>query len=174
MKMSAVLPHVLLTAALILPHTAAAQTLVPFSDPKLPYSFSHPQGWLGVELGDKTSGVSMVSGKTPPATMIRLLYAPKAGGQTLNLTEQFTGYEQGLKSTGVSVRPQSSYPVSYGGLRGMEREYIVSSGKKSIKMRVWFAQGNKNLYYFQLSDTVERYPTSSLLFTKVMRTVRFK
>lgn len=173
MTFKAVLPALVLTAGLAA-QSASAQTLVPFSDAKLPFSFSHPQGWLSVDLGDKTSGVSMVSGKTTPATMIRLLFAPKANGQTLNLTEQFTGYEQGLKSTGVSVRPQSSYPVSYGGLRGMEREYIVSNGQKSIKMRVWFAQGSKNLYYFQLSDTVARYPTSSLLFTKVMRTVKFK
>lgn len=172
MKVNAVLPTLLLATSLL--STASAQTLVPFSDPKLPYTFSHPQGWLGVDLGDKTNGVSMVSGKTTPATMIRLLYAPKANAQTLNLTAQFTGYEQGLKSTGVTVRPQSSYGVTYGGLRGMEREYIVTNGKKSIKMRVWFAQGSKNLYYFQLSDTVERYPNSSLLFTRIMQSVKFK
>lgn len=169
MKRFALLPALLLTSGL-----SAAQTLVPFNDAKLPYSLSVPQGWLGVDLGDKTNGVSMVSGKTPPASMIRLLFVPKAGGQSVNLQEQFSGFESGLKSTGVTVRPQSSYPVRYGGLSGLEREYIVSQGKKSIKMRVWFAQGSKNLYYFQLSDTPERYPASSELFTSMMKTVKFK
>lgn len=153
---------------------AGAQTLVPFSDAKLPFSFSHPQGWLGVDLGDKTSGVSMVSAKTPPATMIRLLFVPKAAGQSVNLAEQFTGFEAGLKSTGVTVRPQSRYPVRYGGLSGLEREYVISKDKKSIKMRVWFAQSAKNLYSFQLTDSTERYPTASSLFTRIMGTLKFK
>lgn len=174
MKACAFLPSFVLTAGLFTSGLAGAQTLVPFSDAKLPFSFSHPQGWLGVDLGDKTGGVSMVSAKVPPATMIRMLYVPKANGQAVNLTEQFTGYEAGLKSTGVTVRPQSNYPVRYGGLSGMEREYLVSNSQKTIKMRVWFAQGSKNLYYFQLTDTPDRYPAASVLFTKIMRTVRFK
>ncbi len=154
--------------------SAGAQTLVAFSDPKLPFSFSAPKGWLGVNLGDNTSGVNMISSKTPPASMIRLLFVPKAAGAALDLANELNGFEEGVRSTGVTVRRQSSYPASYGGLRGMERELMLTQKGKNIKMRVWFGQGSKNVYSFQLSDTPERYAKSSALFTQVMRTVRFK
>lgn len=168
MKPHRFLPLILLSGL------AGAQTLVPLNDPKLPFTFSYPKGWLGVDLGDKTNGVSMVSAKQPPASMIRLLFAPKKSGDSFSLTDQFTGFEAGLKSTGVTVRPQSNYPVRYGGLSGLEKEYLVSKAGKSVKMRVWFAQSAKNLYSFQLTDSVDRYPAASQLFTQVMRSLNFR
>lgn len=154
--------------------TAGAQTLVPYSNAKLPFSVSTPKGWLGIDLGDKTSGLNMVSAKTPPATMIRLLFVPKPANTTLNLTNELNGFEEGLRSTGVTVRRQSSYAVRYGGLSGVERELLISQGGKSVKMRVWFAQNAKNIYSFQVSDTLERYSAASSTFTKMMGTLKFK
>lgn len=150
----------------------AAQTLVPFSNPKLPFSFSHPQGWYGINLDDRTNGVSMVSAKKAPATMIRLLFVPDS--KKVNLPEQFSGFEAGIKSTGVQVQKQSSYAARYGGLSGMEREYVITKKGKNVKMRVWFAQDKKNVYCFQLTDTPERYAAASTLFTRMMGTVKFK
>ncbi len=162
-----------LTLCALSTSTAGAQTLVTFTSPQLPFSFSHPKGWFGINLGDRTSGVSMVSGKTPPATMVRLLFAPN-GGKTMDLAQQFKGFETGVKSTGVQVRQQSSYNARYGGLNGMEREYTVTKGGKNVKMRIWFAQDHKNIYSFQLTDTPERYASASDLFTRMMGTVKFK
>lgn len=151
---------------------ASAQTLVPFSDAKLPFRFSHPQGWLGVDLGDKTNGVSMVSAKTPPATMIRLLFVPK-NGRAVNVTQEFGGFEQGLKSTGVTLKTLTSRAASYGGVSGTEREYQIAKGKDTLRMRVWFGNGAKNLYSFQLTDTAARYASANALYSKVLSTVRF-
>lgn len=162
----------LVPAALLASSLAGAQTLVPFSDPKLPFRFSHPQGWLGVDLGDKTSGVSMVSAKAPPATMIRLLFVPK-NGKTFNVTQELAGFEQGLKSTGVTLRTLGSRAASYGGVSGTEREYQVAKGKDVLRMRVWFGNGARNLYSFQLTDTAARYPAATALYSKVLATVRF-
>lgn len=153
---------------------ASAQTLMPYNNAKLPFSFSYPKGWLGVDLGDKTNGVSMVSAKTPPASMIRLLYASIAGNTT-DLNAQADAFQSSLASAnGVTVKKQSNYMVNYGGLRGLEREYVLSNGKKSIKMRVWLAADKKNLYSFQVTDSLDRYPAASNLFTSMMRTVKFK
>lgn len=71
-------PAVALAATL---GTTHAQTLVGFSDPKLPFTVSLPKGWLGVDFKDGTSGVSIVSAKAPPATLMRLLFVDKAGGK---------------------------------------------------------------------------------------------
>lgn len=152
---------------------ASAQALVPLNHAKLPFSFSHPKGWLGVDLGDKANGISMVSAKAPPATMIRMLYAP-LGNNTTDLTAQADAFQTGLASSGVTVKRQSNYMVTYGGLRGLEREYVLSNGKKSVKMRVWLATDKKNLFSFQVTDDLNRYPAASTLFTSMMRTVKFK
>lgn len=165
--------RLLMLATLALTASAEAQTLVPFSDAKVPFRFSYPKGWLGIYLDDGTNGVSMVSAKQPPATMMRLLFAPK-GNQKLTMAQQLSGFEEGLKSTGVSLKRQSSYNATYGGLRGTEREYLVSKSGKSVKMRVWFGEGSKNIYSFQLTDTPQRYPAASKLFTSVLKTVKFK
>ncbi|MFC5847659.1 hypothetical protein [Deinococcus petrolearius] len=162
----------ILPAALLFSSLAGAQTLVAFSDPKLPFRFSHPQGWLGVDLGDKTSGVSMVSAKAPPATMIRLLFVPK-NGKAINVTQEFGGFEQGLKSTGVTLKTLTSKAASYGGVSGTEREYQLTRGKDALRMRVWFGNGAKNLYSFQLTDTAARYAAANALYSKVLATVRF-
>ena len=170
-SLAAVVPAALL-AGMLAGGLAGAQTLVPLSDPKLPFRFSHPQGWLGVDLGDKTSGVSMVSAKAPPATMIRLLFVPK-NGRAVNVAQELGGFEQGLKSTGVTLRTLTSRAASYGGVGGTEREYQLSRGKDVLRMRVWFGNGAKNLYSFQLTDTAARYAAANALYTKVLATVRF-
>lgn len=171
MKLSRLFP---LTLAALSLGAAGAQTLVPFSDAKLPFSVSTPKGWLGVDLGDKTNGLNMVSAKTPPATMIRLLFVPKQSSANLNLTNEINGFEEGVRSTGVKVSRQSSYTARYGGLSGIERELLITKDGKSVKMRVWFAQGPKNLYSFQVTDTPQRYAAASTLFTKMMGTLKFK
>ncbi|MDB5045015.1 MAG: hypothetical protein JWQ08_1065, partial [Deinococcus sp.] len=73
-------PRFVLASALVsLLPLAGAQTLIKFSDPKLPFSFSYPQGWVGIDFKDDTNGVSLLSGKTKTATLVRLMFASKGG-----------------------------------------------------------------------------------------------
>ncbi|GAA5532751.1 hypothetical protein E5F05_14710 [Deinococcus metallilatus] len=160
-----------LAAALLL-GGAGAQTLVPFKDPKLPFTVSLPRGWLGVNFEDKTSGVSVVSAKQPPATLIRLLFMPK-NGRPGDVNQEFAGFEAGVKQTGGTLKQLSSKPARYGGVGGIEREYALTHPKGKLRLRIWFGNGAKNLYSFQVTDTPERYPASSALFSKVLATIRF-
>ncbi|WP_034383528.1 hypothetical protein [Deinococcus sp. YIM 77859] len=158
-----------LAAALLL-GGAGAQTLVPFKDPKLPFTVSLPKGWLG--FNDGTSGVSIVSAKTPPAAMIRLLFTPK-NGKAVDLKQEFQGFEAGVKQTGSTLKLLGGKNVSYGGVPGVERHYALSHPKGQLRLRIWFGNGAKNLYSFQVTDTPERFAASSALFSRVLDSVRF-
>ncbi|QLG11944.1 hypothetical protein HLB42_15000 [Deinococcus sp. D7000] len=152
---------------------AGAQTLVPFSDAKLPFKVSLPQGWLGADFADGTSGVSLVSAKAPPATLIRLLFMPK-NGAAVDLNTEFSKFESGLKSSGVTIKQLSSKAARYGGVGGSEREYSVTHPQGQLRIRVWYGNGAKNLYSFQLTDSPARYAAANTLFSKVLATVRFQ
>ncbi|WP_034356530.1 hypothetical protein [Deinococcus phoenicis] len=172
MKVSlpATLAAALLSSALA--GTAGAQTLVPFKDPKLPFTVSLPKGWLGANFADGSSGVSVVSAKAPPATLIRLLFMPK-NGKAADVNQEFQGFEAGVKQTGGTLQQLSSKAARYGGVSGVEREYSLTHPKGKLRLRIWFGNGAKNLYSFQVTDTPERYAASSALFSKVLASVRF-
>ncbi|WP_019585197.1 hypothetical protein [Deinococcus apachensis] len=152
---------------------AGAQTLVPIQDSRLPFTVSLPKGWLGVDLKDGLSGVTAVSAKTPPASMIRLLFTPK-NGKNPELKQEFRNFEAGVAQTGGKLKLYRGRNVSYGGVRGVEREYGLSHPKGHLRLRVWFGNGSKNLYSFQITDTPERYKTSNALFSRVLASVRFR
>lgn len=169
--------HLLTAAALTLGAaslgTAGAQTLVPFSDAKLPFKVSLPQGWLGADFTDGTSGVSLVSAKAPPATLIRLLFMPKQGA-AMDLNAEFGKFVAGLRSSGVTVKQLSNVQAKYGGVSGIERQYNVTHPQGQLNLRVWYGNGSKNLYSFQLTDSPARYAVASALFSKVLATVKFQ
>ncbi|WP_216318045.1 hypothetical protein [Deinococcus aestuarii] len=152
---------------------AGAQTLAPFTDPKLPFTVSLPRGWLGANFNDGTGGVSVVSAKTPPATLIRLLYVSK-DGRTPELKQEFRNFEAGVTQTGGKVKLFRGRNVTYGGVKGVEREYLITGGQTAVRVRIWFGNGAKNLYSFQVTDTPERYAKSSALFSQVLASVRFR
>lgn len=155
--------------------TAPTQTtLVAFSDARLPFSISAPGNWLGINLGDGANGLSIVSARTSPATMIRLLFAGKDTGEKINLTVEADNYEEDLKATKLTVRRLSSKEATYGGLRGVEREYQLVGGQTEVRMRVWFADNAGHLFSFQLTDTAPRYAAASELFSRMLATVKFR
>ncbi|CAM3210213.1 hypothetical protein DESA109040_02980 [Deinococcus saxicola] len=173
MKASFLLAAAALTVGTASLGTAGAQTLVPFSDSKLPFKVSLPQGWLGADFADGTSGVSLVSAKAPPATLIRLLFMPKEG-KAVDLNTEFSKFETGLKSSGVTIKQLSSKDARYGGVGGIEREYSVTHPQGQLRIRVWYGNGARNLYSFQLTDSPARYAAANALFTKVLATLRFQ
>ncbi|GHF49351.1 hypothetical protein HNQ07_002517 [Deinococcus metalli] len=162
-----------LAAALMAGGVASAQTLVAVDDPKLPFRVSLPAGWLGADFGDKAAGVSVVSAKAPPATLIRLLYTPK-NGAAVNLNSEFKKFEAGVTSSGVTLKQQSSAAATYGGVSGIERQYTLTHPRGQLRMRVWYGNGAKNLYSFQLTDSPARYAAASTLFSKVLSSLRFR
>jgi hypothetical protein len=172
MNSSALLVAALTAGIAVSVGTAGAQKLVAFSDPKLPFQVSLPAGWLGADFGDGASGVSLVSAKAPPATLMRLLFTPK-NGAAINLTTEFGKFESGVKASGASLKQTASRQVRYGGVGGTEREYTVSHPQGQLRMRVWFGNGAKNLYSFQLTDSPARYAAATALFSKVLATLRF-
>ncbi|ACO46455.1 hypothetical protein [Deinococcus deserti] len=159
--------------ALLLTMSASAQTLTPFKDAKLPFTVSLPKGWLGVKFEDGASGVSLVSGQKPPATLMRLLFVNK-GGMAVTPQQEFQKFEGGIKGGGMTLKQTASREVKYGGVGGLEREYLLSHPKGKVQMRVWYGNGAKNLYSFQLTDSPARYAQASALFSKVLATVKFK
>jgi hypothetical protein len=152
--------------------SAGAQTLVPFKDPKLPFTVSLPKGWLGAKFDDGTGGVSMVSSKTQPATLIRLIYVSKEG-KSPELKQEFRNFEAGVAQTGGKLKLFRGRNVAYGGVRGIEREYLLTHQGGTLRIRIWFGNGSKNLYSFQVTDTPGRYAASNALFSKVLASVRF-
>ncbi|GGR43629.1 hypothetical protein GCM10008959_00610 [Deinococcus seoulensis] len=152
---------------------AGAQTLVTVNEPNLPFTVSLPKSWLGVNFNDGAAGVSVVSAKTPPATLMRLLYTPK-GNEKPTPASEFSKFEQGVKSTGATIKQTSSRTVGYGGVSGVERNYTLTHPKGKLNMRVWYGVGARNLYSFQLTDTPERFTAASATFSKVLASVKFR
>ena len=161
----------LLVAALGI-QSAGAQTLVPFKDAKLPFTVNLPKGWLGADFGDGALGLSLVSAKAPPATLIRLLFTPK-NGSAVNLNSEFQKFEAGIRASGASTKQLSSRATRYGGVAGTEREYTLSHPGGQLRMRVWYGNGAKNLYSFQLTDSPARFTQANALFGKVLASLRF-
>ncbi|WP_339096016.1 hypothetical protein ACINK0_12285 [Deinococcus sp. VB343] len=168
----------LLAASLTLaPSLASAQgapKLATFSDSRLPFTISAPTEWFGINLGDGATGLSIVSGKTAPATMIRLLFVTKEAGEKLSAATEADNYEDDLKSSKLTVKRLSSKEATYGGLKGIEREYQLVGGQTEVRQRVWFADNAKHLFSFQLTDTAARYGAASDTFSKMLATVKFK
>lgn len=164
-----------LSVALLLAVTAplaGAQALVPIKNDKLPFSVSLPKGWLGADFGDGALGLSVVSAKAPPATLIRLLFTPK-NGAAVNLNSEFQKFEAGIKASGASTRQLSSRAARYGGVGGTEREYTLTHPGGQLRMRVWYGNGAKNLYSFQLTDSPARFAQANAVFGKVLASLRF-
>lgn len=164
---------ILFTAAALGSAAASAQALIPLDDKRLPFTVQLPKTWLGVQIQDGTSGVSLTSAKTKPASLMRLLFSGK-GGQNITTAILARDFEAGLKSSGSTVKQVAERAAKYGGVQGLEREYVVSEQGKQIQMRVWYGSGARNVYAFQVSDTVSRFPAASATFSKVLSTVRFR
>ncbi|MFC3833286.1 MULTISPECIES: hypothetical protein [Deinococcus] len=163
----------LLTIAVLALGSAGAQSLVAVDDPKLPFRVSLPGGWLGADFGDKAAGLTVVSAKAPPATLIRLLYTAK-NGAAIDLNSEFKKFESGVATGGVTLKQQSSKVAAYGGVRGQERQYVLTHPGGQLRMRVWYGNGAKNLYSFQLTDSPTRYAQADATFTKVLASLRFR
>lgn len=153
---------------------AQAETLVPLKDSKLPFKMSYPQKWIGIYPNDKTQGVSMVSSKKSPFTMIRMLFVPHPKSTSVNINKAFNALEKDLQASGVEVKRVYSKKQKYDKIEGIERELkIFKNLKHLVTMRVWIGKDAKNTYSFQLTDTPKRFLKSSPLFSKVLATVRF-
>jgi hypothetical protein len=151
---------------------AAAPTLVPFKDARLPFTLNLPQGWFGANFGDGSSGVSVVSARQSPATLMRFLFISK-NGKPADLKTEFGNFETGVKGSGGTLRLVAGKNTTYGGVRGVERMYALKHPQGELRMKVWFGNGAKNLYSFQVTDIPQRFAASDALFKRVLASLRF-
>ncbi|MPY65270.1 hypothetical protein F8S09_00985 [Deinococcus sp. SDU3-2] len=168
----------LLALAVSLPGAAAAQTLTAqpltvLDDKRLPFTLQLPKNWYGFKAEDGAQGVSVVSAQKPPATLMRFLFLNK-GGKNADLGTEFRNFEAGVKGSGGSLRLIGGKNSTYGGVRGAERVYALGHSGGELRMRVWFGNGAKNLYSFQVTDSASRFAKSDALFKRVLGTVRFR
>ncbi|WP_027461093.1 hypothetical protein [Deinococcus murrayi] len=163
----------LLSLAASLPVTAAGQALKVLDDKRLPFSLQLPADWYGFQAADGAQGVSVVSAQKPPATLMRFLFLGK-GGKNADLGTEFRNFEAGVKATGGTLRLIGGKNSAYGGVRGAERVYALKHAEGELRMRVWFGNGAKNLYSFQVTDSAARFAKSDALFKRVLGTVRFR
>ncbi|MCP2015774.1 hypothetical protein L1280_002950 [Deinococcus sp. HSC-46F16] len=163
----------LLSLAASLPATAAAQTLVVLDDKRLPFTLQLPKDWYGFQAGDGAQGVSIVSAQKPPATQMRFLFLNK-GSKVPDIGTEFRNFEAGVKGAGGSLRLIGGKNSTYGGVRGSERVYSLKHSGGELRIRVWFGNGAKNLYSFQVTDSAARFAKSDALFKRVLGTVRFR
>jgi len=165
------LAAVLGASALI--QTAQAQTpLVKITDAKLPFTVSLPKGWVGLNLKDGLGGVTVASQAQPPAALIRLLFIPK-NGKTVDLKNEFSSFEKAVKESGSALTFKGEKPANYGGVSGLLRQYVITSKNDTLIMRVWFGNGAKNFYSFQLTVPSNAFERLSKTFDQVLATVNF-
>lgn len=153
--------------------TGGAQALVPFNDARLPFTLTLPRGWFGANFGDGSSGVSVVSAQKPPATLMRFLFVDKKG-KAADLKTEFQNFEAGVKGSGGTLRLIAGKNSAYGGVRGVERMYALKHAQGELRVKVWFGNGAKNLYSFQVTDSPTRFAASDALFKRVLSSVRFR
>lgn len=152
--------------------TSSGPALVTIKDDSLPFSVGLPHDWLSLNLKDGMGGVSIASQKQTPYSMIRLLYLPKQG-RSVDLHGEFDNFEAALKAAGVSVQKQSEAELNCGGVAGIVRQYTLTSKAGKLNMKVWFGNGSRNFYSFQLTSPPGRYSTDSATFDRVLGSVDF-
>lgn len=163
----------LLSLAVSLCATATAQTLKVVDDKRLPFTVQLPQDWYGFKAEDGAQGISVVSAQKPPATLMRFLFLPKAN-KAADIGTEFRNFEAGVGGSGGTLRLIGGKNSSYGGVRGSERVYALKHSGGELRIRVWFGNGAKNLYSFQVTDSAPRFAKSDALFKRVLGTVRFR
>ncbi|WP_293913372.1 hypothetical protein [Deinococcus sp.] len=166
-----------LTLAPALAQTAPADPgsvpLVRVKDARLPFTVSLPRTWVGVNLKDNLGGVTIVSRAQAGAPLMRLLFLPK-NGKLLNLDTEFRNFEATVREAGASLKLQSQRPARYGGVAGTERVYAITGAKPgALNMRVWFGNGVRNFYSFQLTAPSAEFAKIDALFGKVLASVAF-
>ncbi|UWX65256.1 hypothetical protein [Deinococcus rubellus] len=156
--------------------TTQAQTqaaaLVKVSDAKLPFTVSLPKGWVGLNLKDGLGGITVASQPKPPAALIRLLFIPK-NGKKIDLKTEFGSFEKAVKESGSALTFKGEKPANYGGVSGLMRQYVITSKSDILVMRVWFGNGAKNFYSFQLTVPNSAFERLSKTFDQVLATVQF-
>ncbi len=175
----------LLSTAALLAASAQAQTKppAPAKDPStaplvaiksgtLPFAVSLPQGWVGINLRDGLGGVTIASQAQPPAALMRLLFIPK-NGKAVNLADEFKSFEAAVKESGSTMTLQSEKAANYGGVSGTMRQYSIKNKTGALVMRVWFGNGAKNFYSFQLTAPSNMFAKMNPMFNKVLATVAF-
>ena len=150
----------------------AAAPLVKVTDAKLPFAVSLPKGWVGLNLKDGLGGVTITSQAKPPAALMRLLFIPK-NGKVVNLNSEFKSFESAVKDSGAALSMQSEQAANYGGVSGLMRQYTIKNKTGTLIMRVWFGNGAKNFYSFQLTAPDSLFAKINPLFNKVLATVQF-
>ncbi|WP_161880396.1 hypothetical protein [Deinococcus alpinitundrae] len=150
----------------------AAAPLVKVSDAKLPFTVSLPKGWVGLNLKDGLGGITVASQAQPPAALIRLLFIPK-NGKTIDLKTEFSSFEKAVKESGSALTFKGEKPANYGGVSGLMRQYVITSKNDTLVMRVWFGNGAKNFYSFQLTVPSNAFERLSRTFDQVLATVDF-
>ena len=153
--------------------SAAPGKTVRLSDPALPFAVTLPTGWLGVKFGDGLRGVNIVSARQAPAALMRFTYIPKQG-QALDLASEFRAFEGAVKQGGGTLKLLSSRSARYGGVTGLTHVYALSEQGKSLKMQIWFGNGHKNFYNFQLTDQASTFAKRLPLFTAALASVQFQ
>ncbi|AWN24462.1 hypothetical protein DKM44_04180 [Deinococcus irradiatisoli] len=138
----------------------------------LPFAVSLPQGWVGINLKDGLGGVTIASQAQPPAALIRLLFIPK-NGKVIDLKNEFKSFEAAVKESGSTMTLQSEKAANYGGVSGLMRQYSIKNKTGTLAMRVWFGNGAKNFYSFQLTVPSDMFAKMNPLFDKVLATVDF-
>ena len=150
----------------------AATPLVPIKDARLPFTVSLPKTWVGVNLKDNIGGVTIVSRAEAGAPLMRLLFLPKSG-RAVNLNTEFKNFEVTVRETGATIKLQGQQPARYGGVAGLSRVYAITAKSGKLMMRVWFGNGARNFYSFQLTAPSADFPKLDALFGKVLASVAF-
>ncbi|AZI42650.1 hypothetical protein EHF33_07715 [Deinococcus psychrotolerans] len=153
--------------------TAAVQTpLVKVTDAKLPFDVSLPRGWVGLNLKDGLGGITIASQPQPPAALMRLLYIPK-NGKKVDLKSEFSSFEKAVEGSGSALTFKGEKPANYGGVSGLMRQYVITSKEGTLVMRVWFGNGAKNFYSFQLTVPSQAFERVNKTFEQVLATIKF-
>lgn len=172
MTPTTVLPLALLT----LTSLAGAASTVTLKTAALPFTVAVPSGWVGLDFKDGIAGVSIASAPKQPAALMRFNFIPKKNGPVV-LVNEFAAFEGSVRGGGGTLVRTAERPANYGGVAGLQRDYTLTqkldNRAVALKMRVWFGNGARNFYSFQLTDRAENYARTLPLFQAALNSVRF-
>jgi hypothetical protein len=166
------LPLTLLTLTTL----AGAAGTVTLKSAAMPYTVAVPAGWIGLNLKDGLAGVNVASAPKQPAALMRFNFIPKKNGPVV-LVNEFAAFEGSVRQAGGTLVRTAERAVGYGGVAGLQRDYTLTQKLNNtpvaLKMRVWFGNGARNFYSFQLTDRAENYARTLPLFQASLDSVRF-
>jgi hypothetical protein len=145
---------------------------------EVPVQADVPAGWTQTRLPGPAQSASVTAPGSPPPVALVLFSAPMGRQASASDLRAFiAGVESAAASGGrLTLTLQSEKPRTVGGIKGLERRYVMLVKANGVKVgtRIWFGAGPKYIYQMQMTNALNASPALTEAFDQMLNTMTFK